>query len=166
MESSRAWGRPVAAAVLLTALSFAAAAATAADPPTRDEYVAELETICKPGAEATQRAMKGARADVRAERFGAAAGKFAEGARIFGATLGRIKRPLRPQDDLDRLSRWFVYLERQESYLWRITDQYRRNQGIQGQRSISRFIHNGNLANNVVLAFGFDYCSFKFSRFG
>jgi hypothetical protein len=27
------------------------------------------------------------------------------------------------------------------------------------------FVHNGNLANDVVIAFGFNYCRFKFSRF-
>ena len=37
---------------------------------------------------------------------------------------------------------------------------------IKAQRLTARFIHNGNLANNVVLAFGFDWCSFKFSRYG
>ena len=33
--------------------------------PTRPEYVARLEQICKPGSEATQRAVQGIRADVR-----------------------------------------------------------------------------------------------------
>ncbi len=37
---------------------------------------------------------------------------------------------------------------------------------IEAQRAIARFIHNGNLANNAVLAFGFDYCDFRFSRYG
>ena len=37
----------------------------AAEAPTRDEYVEQLEAICKPDAEATQRAMKGARADIQ-----------------------------------------------------------------------------------------------------
>ena len=32
--------------------------------------------------------------------------------------------------------------------------------------STQMFFHNGNLANNVVLSFGFEYCSFKFSRYG
>ena len=37
---------------------------------------------------------------------------------------------------------------------------------IPAQRLTARFIHNGNLANNTVIAFGFNYCSFKFSRYG
>ena len=47
-----------------------------------------------------------------------------------------------------------------------ISAQLRMDHEIKAQRLTARFIHNGNLANNVTLAFGFDYCSFKFSRFG
>ncbi|HET7590853.1 MAG TPA: hypothetical protein VFK14_11815 [Solirubrobacterales bacterium] len=149
---------------------FAAAAfasiAAAAGAPTREEYVGRLERVCKPGALATQRAMKGARADVRRERFPAAAGKFAKASSIFGGTIGRIAAVPRPSADAARLAKWFGYLKQQESYLQRITVALRKSQGIKAQRLTARFIHNGNLANNVVLAFGFDYCSFKFSRYG
>ncbi len=40
------------------------------------------------------------------------------------------------------------------------------NHDIKAQRLTARFIENGNLANNVTLAFGFNYCSFKFIRYG
>ena len=70
---------PRSIAITFLALTlFGAAFASAAEAPTRDEYVARLEKICEPDALATQRAMKGARADVRKERFKAAAGKFAK----------------------------------------------------------------------------------------
>lgn len=143
-----------------------AAAAAAAEAPTREEYVGRLEKICKPDALATQRAMKGARAEVRRERFAAAAGKFAKAATIFGGTIKQIAAVPRPTADATRLAKWFGYLKQQESYLQKITAALRESQGIKAQRMTARFIHNGNLANNVVLAFGFNYCSFKFSRYG
>jgi hypothetical protein len=153
--------------VLLVATVLAGASgAAAAEAPTRDEYVAQLERICKPDAEATQEAMKGARADIRGEHFPAAAGKFARASGIFGGTVRRISAVTRPPTDAEKLSRWFGYLKNQESYLGRITAQLRQGNAIKAQRLTARFIHNGNLANNVVLAFGFDYCSFKFSRYG
>ncbi len=159
--------RPIAVTLsLLAAALFAAATAPAAEAPTRDEYVATLEKVCKPDALATQRAMKGARADIKAERFEAAAKKFARAASIFGGTVKQISAVPRPEADVDRLARWFTYLNRQESYLRKITEALRRDQPIKAQRLTARFIHNGNLANNVVLAFGFDWCSFKFSRYG
>lgn len=158
--------RAVAITLLLVAAAVAAAIAPAAEAPTRDEYVERLEKVCKPDAEATQRAMKGARGDVRAERYAVAAKKFAEALTIFGSTLKRISAVPRPAADTDRLKQWFTYLKRQEYYLRQITAQYRQEHPIQAGRLTARFIHNGNLANNVVLAFGFDWCSFKFSRYG
>lgn len=149
----------------LAAAAFATAAA-AAEAPTRDEYVSRLEKICKPDALATQRVMKGARADVRKERFAPAAGKFARATTIFGGTVKQIAVVPRPGADAIRLSKWFGYLKQQQAYLQKITTALRAGKGIQAQRLTARFIHNGNLANNVVLAFGFDYCSFKFSRYG
>lgn len=157
--------RRIGIGALLVAAVFAATA-VAAEAPTRDEYVSRLEAICKPDALATQRVMKGARADIRAERIGVAAKKFARGTAIFSSTVSRISTVPRPSDDDARLGKWFTYLKRQVSYLERITVQLRKDHLTKAQRLIPRFIHNGNLANNVVLAFGFDYCSFKFSRYG
>ena len=163
-------GLRIATAVVVMALAVvagsSAATVAAAEAPTRDEYVAQLEAVCKPDAEATQRAMKGARADVRAERLVAAAAKFAQATSIFSSTLRRIVPVPRPPTDAAKLSKWFGYLQNQQSYLQQITAKLRAGQAIRAQRLISRFIHNGNLANNIVLAFGFDSCSFKFSRYG
>jgi hypothetical protein len=159
--------RAIAAAVTLLLVLLAVCAVTAAaEPPTRSEYVPRLEAICKPDAEATQRAMKGARTDVQRERFSVAAGKFGKAGKIFGSTVRRIAAVPQPTADVTKLDQWFVYLNRQESYLGQITANLEAGKGIAAQRLISRFIHNGNLANHVVLAFGFNYCSFKFSRYG
>ncbi|HEX5711727.1 MAG TPA: hypothetical protein VFX85_00250 [Solirubrobacterales bacterium] len=152
--------------VALLAAALPAAPATAAEAPTRDEYVSQLEQVCKPDAEATRRAMKGARSDIQAERLALAAEKFAAAASIFGGTVGEISLAPRPAGDEAKLAKWFGYLKAQESYLKRITAQLQADRAIKAQRLTARFIHNGNLANNTVLAFGFDYCSFKFSRYG
>jgi hypothetical protein len=152
------------AAMMLVA---AAAAFAAEEILTRDEYVERLEGVCKPRAEMTQRAMDGVRQDVQdPKRIDIAAGKFGKAANIFGGTVRIMERVSRPAADLERLKEWYVYLNRQEDYLQRITGQLRIDHTIKAQRLTSRFIHNGNLANNVTLAFGFNFCSFKFSRFG
>jgi hypothetical protein len=154
-------------ALLLLACAFGSGViANAAEAPTRTGYVQELEAICKPDAQATQRAMKGARGDVQAERLQVAAPKFAKAAKIFGGTVNEIASVPRPVADRERLEKWFSYLNQQERYLIKITAKLRAEETIVAQRLTARFIHNGNLANNVVLAFGFEYCSFKFSRFG
>jgi hypothetical protein len=152
--------------ITLLAAALLAAPAAAAEAPTRDDYVAQLEAICKPDALATQRAMKGVKKDVRAERLAVAAKKFAEADVIYSGTINRIAAVSRPEADAAKLGKWFTYLKRQVSYLGQITAKLRQDDPIQAQRLTARFIHNGNLANNVVLAFGFNYCSFKFSRYG
>jgi hypothetical protein len=158
--------RTTAIALPILIAMLAAAPAPAAEAPTRDEYVATLEKVCKPDALATQRTMKGARGDVRHERFKVAAQKFAKATTIFGGTVRQIKVFPRPSADVKKLTKWFGYLDRQQVYLRQITAALRESEGIKAQRLTARFIHNGNLANNVVLAFGFNYCSFKFSRYG
>lgn len=152
--------------VLILVGAMGAAAASAAEAPTREEYVDSLEVVCKPDAEATQRAMKGARGDINAERMAVAAGKFGAATRIFGSTVKEISVEPRPQADAVKLGKWFTYLKRQESYLKQITVELKADHAIPAQRLTARFIHSGNLANNVVLAFGFKYCAFKFSRYG
>jgi hypothetical protein len=153
-------------AALGAVLASCAVALAEAETPSRDEYVNRLEPMCKPGAEATRRAMKGVRDDVRHKRIPIAARKFGRAAHIFGGTIKRIGRVSRPPADARRLKQWFVYLQRQQAYLEQIAAQLRTGHTIKAQRLTARFIHNGNLANNVTLAFGFDYCSFKFSRYG
>jgi hypothetical protein len=158
---------PKSIAILFFAVTLLSAApAPAAEAPTRDEYVDRLEAVCRPDAEATQKAMKGARSDIRAERLDVAAKKFAKATAIFGSTVKEISTVSRPTADTARLRKWFTYLKRQESYLRQIAEHLRQDHAIKAQRLTARFIHNGNLANNVVLAFGFNYCSFKFSRYG
>jgi hypothetical protein len=156
------------AAAAAAALTLAAlwASPASAEAPTRTEYVVRLEAICKPRVEATERVMKGVRADVRAERLGIAAGKFAKGTGIFAGTVTKMAPVPRPTADKERLKRWFAILHEEETWLRRITAALRERHTIQAQRDTARFIHTGNRANNVVIAFGFDYCSFRFSRFG
>ena len=153
-------------AAAATLLLCACAGTAAAEMLTREEYVPRLEEICKPQAEATQKAMDGVRTDVRASKLGVAANKFEKAAKIFGGTVDKISKVERPPNDVAKLDKWFVYLGRQQDYLGQIADQLRAEKPIKAQRLTGRFIQNGKQANNVTLAFGFDYCSFKFSRYG
>jgi hypothetical protein len=154
----------LAAAALVAVLISGVAAAE--DAPTRAEYVTRLEAICRPDAEATERAVKGVKGDIRAERLTLAAAKFAKAAQIFAGTVHAISPVPRPPADAAKLAKWFGYLGKEEHYLTKIAAALHAERTIQSQRYTARFVHNGNLANNTVLAFGFDYCSFKLSRFG
>jgi hypothetical protein len=156
--------RRLAAAASLAAIALSAPA-EAETVPDRAEYVSRLESVCKPGVEATQRAVRGVRSDIQAERLAVAAGKLASAARIFAGTVSTISRVPRPPLDAMQLAKWFRYLRVQESYLARAAAALRGQRIVQYQHNAVRFVHNGNLANDVVIVFGFNYCRFKFSRF-
>lgn len=158
--------RKLGLAMVVALCAVTAAIAVAEGAPTRGEYTVSLEKICKPGAERTARTMRGVRGDVRAKRDRLAAAKFAEAGRIFGKTVAAISVVPRPTAYTTALAKWFGDLERQERYLPRIAAQLRVGHAIQSQHLTAAFIHSGNQANDAVLAFNFNYCKFKYSRFG
>lgn len=163
--SSFGWRlRRLLAAASLAVLALSATAA--AESPERAEYVARLETVCKPGVDATQRAVRGVRSDIKAERLSVAARKLSSAARIFDGTVREITPVRRPPLDQTQLTKWFDYLRLQRSYLDKAAAALRTEQIVKYQRNSVRFVHTGNLANDVVIAFGFKYCRFEFSRFG
>lgn len=157
----------------LVALSLAVVALAApavlgaetADAPTRSEYVVQLEKICKPKSEATQRAVRGVRGDVRAERLRVAATKFARAKRIFARTISSISVVPRPVGDRRTLARWFGALAKEQVYLGLIVSSLRAEDVARFQRASADFIHHGNKANNIVVSFGFNHCAFRPSRF-
>jgi hypothetical protein len=153
-------------ATVAIALLFAAVAAAEEAPgPSRAEYVTKLEGICKPRALATKRAVQGMRADLRAERLAIAAVKFSQASRLFAATVREISPLPRPMADRATLARWFHYLAEEESNLQRIVNVLRADRPVAFQHASARFVTSGERADNVVLAFGFNYCYFKLSRF-
>jgi len=157
--------RPIALAAIVLVLAAAASASAQATEPSRAEYVAQLERLCKPGSEATQRAVRGFRADVRSERLRLAGAKLAKAQRIFAGTVSSISRVSRPEADRATLARWFTALQRETIYLGRTVAALRAEDVARFQRVSADFIHEGNKANNVVVSFGFNYCAFKPSRF-
>lgn len=131
----------------------------------RSEYVTQLEKICKPRSLATTQAVRGTRADVQAERFAAAAGKFAKARRIFVGTVGAIKRVPQPAADQATLARWFDALDRETTYLDRSIAALRAEDLPRFQRESAQFFRQGSKSNNIVISFEFDYCAFKSSRY-
>lgn len=161
----RSLRQPLTAIALCLAGLVLVTSSPAAEAPTRPEYVATLERICKPDYDATQRAVQGMRADVRGERLAVAATKFARAQRIFAGTVRAIAKVPRPPADRGTLARWFDGLAREKDYLGRIVASLRADDVARFQRVSAQFIHQGNRANNVVVSFGFNYCYFKPSRF-
>ena len=153
-------------ATVAAALLFTGAAGGEGTPaPSRSEYVARLEGMCKPRALATKRAVQGMRADLRAERLAVAASKFSKASRLFAATVHTISPQPRPPADRATLTQWFKYLHQEEANLRRIVTVLRADRPVAFQHASASFVKSGERADDVVLAFGFDFCYFELSRF-
>ena len=107
------------AAAIAAAVALTSSAIATTPKAERSGYVDRLESICKPGVEATQRAVRGVRSDIQAERLAVAAAKLGKAARIFDGTVHKISAVPRPASDATHLAKWFRYLKLQESYLGR-----------------------------------------------
>jgi hypothetical protein len=158
--------RPSLACLLALLVALGAVSASgAAEAPGRPEYVKRLETICKPGSEATQRAVRGVKAEVRAERLRLAAPKVVRAKSVFAHTVSLIAKVPRPPADRPTLARWFATLRGETTALGRTAAALRADDVALFERAWSDFVHAGARANNVVVSFGFDYCAFKSTRF-
>ena len=86
---------------------------------TAAEYVSRLESICKPGVEATQRAVRGVRSTSRPNASPSRRASSAAPTRIFDGTVSRISAVPRPPPTERSSPSGSRYLRLQESYLGR-----------------------------------------------
>jgi hypothetical protein len=151
-------------AVLLAAGAFAALA-MAAPEQTRETYVAQVEPICKTNTKANERILAGAEKKVKKGQLNVAAGQFTQAAAAFGKAVGQISAVPQPAADKAKLTKWLGYLGEEQKLLAEIGKALKAGKKSQAQALSVRLTHNGNLANDAVLGFEFNYCLIKTSRF-
>jgi hypothetical protein len=155
-----------AAAVQLSVLALAAGAlgVTSAEQ-TRESYVAEVEPICKQNTRANEQVLAGVRKLIKKGQLKVAAGKFAKASTAFGQAVEQIAAVPQPPADTAKLAKWLKYLDGETKLLGEIGKALKAESKSKAQALSVRLTHNGNLANNAVLGFDFDYCLIESSRF-
>lgn len=156
------------ATLLAATLAMALAAPVLAaeeEGPTRGDYVAALEPICRANSNANARILKGVKAQVRRDQLGIAGARFVRASIALGRSVKQMSRVPRPSADAQRLQRWFTYLKREQLYLLRIGKALRAGNKFFAQKQAVKLNQNNNRANNVVIAFGFRECRIDSSRF-
>jgi len=158
---------PTAVAVALCAAAAALLAVPASFGAelTRDEYVARVEPICKRQIEANSQILEGAKAEVKAGELKKAARRFYRAAAALGKAVNQIDGVPKPKADATKLTKWIGYLRREKTLLDEIGKALAAGKKGKAQGLSVRLRRNSNLANNTVLAFGFDYCRIDPSRF-
>jgi len=148
--------------VLAVSLVLAAPAQAA---PTRAEYIAQVEPICKSNTDANTKILKGVRARIKNEKYAAAAKQFARAAQAFTATIGQIAAIEQPTADVATLTRWLGYLRLEAGYLGKAGKAIKAEKLGKAQGFVVRLQRNANLANDTVAGIGFTHCLINPAKF-
>jgi hypothetical protein len=132
---------------------------------TRAQYVEQSEPICKANTTANRNILKGIRDDVREGKLKVAGGKFSRAARALHQTIQRLEQTPRPAADERILTRWFTHLNSETDLLEKVAGRLRKGSNVDLGQYVLELRHNANVANNVVLTFGFEYCLIQTARY-
>jgi hypothetical protein len=131
----------------------------------RSEYVTSAEPVCKANTEANKRIFKGAKAQVKEDKLKAASSHFFKAKQALAKTVKQLGALPQPTADEAKLTKWIGYLGAERDLLGKIGTALAHEDKAGAQQLSVRLNRNSNLANNTVLAFGFDYCRIDPSRF-
>jgi hypothetical protein len=128
---------------------------------TRDEYVTRAEAICKVGTTKVTPMLSDGLAEFKKNEVTGAGPKFVRAAAFYDSSRARLQAIPKPLSDADDLTAWLNRLQVQNLFLRKAGKALAEARRVQAQGFLSRFVHNGNLANDLVLGFGFKYCLFN-----
>lgn len=151
-------------ALVATVLAGMASLAGAAEI-SRAQYVDRAEPICKVNVLANRHIFKGIRGDIRNHRFKLASRKFARASLALTGTVNRLEPLPRPAGDDHRLGRWLSHLRGESELLAKVAEQLLEEHTAHLGRYVLALKHNANVANNIVLKFGFEYCLLQPARY-
>lgn len=155
----------LATALLAAAVLTAGALAVTSPTQTRETYVAQVEPICKQNTKANEQILAGVRKEIKKGQLAVAAGQFKRASAAFGKAVKQIAAVPQPPADVAKLTKWLGYLEGEQKLLGEIGKALKAGSKSKAQTLSVRLTHNGNLANNSVLGFNFNYCLINSSRF-
>jgi hypothetical protein len=150
----------------MAALAVLAAASLAqATEVSRDSYREAVEPICKANTLANEKILKGAKAEVKANKLKPAAQKFERAAAALSKSYAQLAAVPKPAADTAKLTKWLSYVKTEASLLRATAAKLEAGDKIGAEANVVRLTHTASLANNQVAVFEFQYCRFKPSRF-
>ena len=152
-------------ALLAAALLAAGALAVTSPEQTREGFVAKVEPICKTNTKSNEKILAGVRNKIKGGQLSVAAGQFTKAASAFGNAVKQIKAVPQPVADASKLGKWITALEGETKLLSEIGKALKAGDKGKAQTLSVKLTHNGNVANNAVLGFDFNYCLIDSSRF-
>jgi hypothetical protein len=149
----------------LIVAALAAAPFALAEEPTREQYVAKLEPICKRNTDANTRILKGVTRQVQKGRLKPAGRRFIRASAALGRSIGQMAKVPPPAADAARLEKWFGHLKRERVLLLKIGRALKADRKGLAQNLAVKLNKNNDRANDTVILFGFKQCRIESSRF-
>lgn len=163
---SRTWKSSSIKLGIVVALVLAVPVASAIEAdPTRDEYVAEVEPICKANTQANSRILDGVKEQVKQGKLDPAGRRFVRAATALGKSIRQIAAVPKPSTDAVKLEKWIGYLKQEKTYLQKIGKALKVGNKFRAQKYAVQLNRNNNRANNTVISFGFNHCRIDSSKF-
>lgn len=152
-------------AALALVLMLPATGVADGEEPTRDEYAAEVEPICKRNTEASDKILKGVRAQVTHGQLKQAGARFAKASSALKSAITQLRAVAQPPEDRKTLSTWFGDLSDEAKLLGETGTKLRHGDKRGALRLSSSLVKVANQANAEVLEFPFHYCRSSPSKF-
>jgi hypothetical protein len=146
----------------VAALATAATATAApAEDVTRSQYAERAEAVCKPVSQTAKPMIARALSNLKKNQVKPSGRELLEVAKTYEALRAHLRAIAPPPADAGVLRSWLKRLQEQNAFLRDAGRELSRERRVPAQGFLARFVHSGNLANDLVLGFGFNYCLFK-----
>ena len=141
------------------------AASPAVAAPTRGDFVAAAEPICKQETLAHRGLLSGVEGMVERGQMRPAARRLLRAASALDATLKRLAPLPRPSADRARLARWLRHARKGSALLRQMGLGLKQGNRKGAERLAATLLRETKLANATVVGFDFDYCRLNPARF-
>lgn len=155
----------IVAMALCAALLAAVTTAFAAEEPTRAEYKADVEPICKANTKANENILAGVEGKVKQGKLKPAGRQFTRAATALKGTLRQLKAVPKPPADEARLTEWLQRVEKQQVLLNDIGKALIAEKRRKAETLSVKLVTGARNTNAIVVSFGFNYCRFDTSDF-
>lgn len=157
--------KPAIVATALCAALLTAPTAFAAEEPTRAEYKADVEPICKANTKANENILAGVQGKVNKGKLKQAGSQFTRAATALKGTLRQLKAVPKPVADEERLTEWLQRVDKQRTLLQEIGQALIAEKRRKAETLSVKLVSGARLTNALVVSFGFNYCRFETSDF-
>lgn len=165
--------RPIRAALFALAATLAftalAAAETPSQPePTKDEYKAQVEPICKTNKTASDRYLNDVRNLVKKDKLKKAGENFAKAATALEKAHKQLAAVEQPAADAAKLTKWLKGITEEVALMKTIASNLKSNTRAGKTKATSLVVkleQNATKTNNQVVSFSFSYCRIDPSKY-